>query len=92
MSWMVVDIPPGFPRVVFCLAGFMGDFSDLGRGIYWSRVFPTLCFCDISFMAVRWVNMIGDQISETGSFQPLPVYVAVSGPVFRSRLGIFLVL
>ncbi len=29
-------------RVVFCLAGFLGEFFCSGRGICLSRVFPTL--------------------------------------------------
>ncbi len=37
----------------------MGDFYGLGRGVCPSRVFAIPCFNDISFVTVRWVNIIG---------------------------------
>ncbi len=60
--------PPGFSKLISCPAVIMGDFSGLGGGIGLSHVFLIPCFYDISFTTVRWVNVMGSQIGETGSF------------------------
>ncbi len=44
----------------------MGDFSDSGRGISPSPVFPTHGSFDISFRAAGCVNVIGPQTVERG--------------------------